>query len=241
MKIKKLVKIEDDAAFIKRRNKLQEELKLQKNKLKEKRELLQKKEKQMIEQYEKYVSLEERCRRMQILITEHKAGIKPTIIEAHKTEEDVENIRKQLAEAQKGYNEEKEQHNLLVRQHQNKIKELRKKLESVNRELQVKVEESRSNYLKVNELKKYMRKIPNTVEKKFICIDKPEIVEDITTIEVVKEKIVKDEPPKESIVVENKVKVEEIAKNEEATRYLFIYVIVYSLNLTYCLEERRSN
>ena len=60
--------LQNDATFTKRKEKLEEDLKIQKAKLKEKHEELQKKEKLMNEQHEKHIVLEEKCRKIQKLM-----------------------------------------------------------------------------------------------------------------------------------------------------------------------------
>eukprot|EP00826_Nyctotherus_ovalis_P058137 TRINITY_DN7973_c0_g1_i5.p1 TRINITY_DN7973_c0_g1~~TRINITY_DN7973_c0_g1_i5.p1 ORF type:complete len:235 (+),score=83.87 TRINITY_DN7973_c0_g1_i5:209-913(+) len=205
--------------FTQRKAKLQEELKIQKAKLKEKRELLQKKEKHMIEQHEKYIALEERCRRMQTLIAEYKAGIKPPVVETHKTEEDVKSIQGQLAELLRKYEQEKQEHSLSVKKHQELIKDLKNKLCKANAELQSKVEETRSNYIKINELKKYVRIVPNgnvintAIEARSVASQPDRIVNNQPIEDVARENI---EEAKEEVIVEDRVEAKKEAKVERA-------------------------
>eukprot|EP00826_Nyctotherus_ovalis_P037626 TRINITY_DN3445_c0_g2_i2.p1 TRINITY_DN3445_c0_g2~~TRINITY_DN3445_c0_g2_i2.p1 ORF type:complete len:259 (-),score=69.63 TRINITY_DN3445_c0_g2_i2:442-1218(-) len=148
---------ENDATFKRKKERLKEELKTHKAELKEKQGLLRKQERYMKEQHENLIKLETKCRKLQALINEHKAGIVQPDVEEHKSEEDVNGLRDKLKEEEKKYEEEKKKHRQLIVAHENIVKNLNLELEAVTLQLKQKDHESRVNYLKINELKRLLR------------------------------------------------------------------------------------
>eukprot|EP01022_Parablepharisma_sp_SALTPOND_P026602 TRINITY_DN64475_c0_g1_i1.p1 TRINITY_DN64475_c0_g1~~TRINITY_DN64475_c0_g1_i1.p1 ORF type:complete len:319 (-),score=62.16 TRINITY_DN64475_c0_g1_i1:985-1941(-) len=149
--------IENEADFKKRKEQLKEELRNYKNELKEKQNLLRKQEKYMKDQHESFINLEERCRKLQTLVYERKAGIIPADDENAKTEEDVAKLREELKNTDKAYNEEKKKYKQLITGQETRIKDLSYELERLNLVLKQKDQESRMNSLKINELKRQLR------------------------------------------------------------------------------------
>lgn len=148
---------ENDALFKRKKERLKEELKVHKAELKEKQGLLRKQEKHMKEQHENLIKLEAKCRKLQTLINEHKAGIVQLDVEEHKTEEDVNGLKEKLEEEERKHEEEKRKHRQLVAAHENVVRKLNLELEAVTLQLKQKDHESRVNYLKINELKRLLR------------------------------------------------------------------------------------
>jgi chromosome segregation ATPase len=146
----------DNIGFDKRKEKLREELKASKAELKEKQGLLRKQEKHMKEQHEILVSLEDKCRKYQSLIYEHKACIEYDKIK-YKTEEDVIKLKERLQEVENKYEEEKRRCKQLITNHGNTIKNLNYELDTLTLELKEKDQITRVNYLKINELKRLIR------------------------------------------------------------------------------------
>eukprot|EP00826_Nyctotherus_ovalis_P039372 TRINITY_DN3785_c0_g2_i1.p1 TRINITY_DN3785_c0_g2~~TRINITY_DN3785_c0_g2_i1.p1 ORF type:complete len:269 (-),score=99.33 TRINITY_DN3785_c0_g2_i1:40-846(-) len=151
--------LDNDIGFDNKREKLKEELKVYKAELKEKQVLLRKQERHMKEQHEIVINLEEKCRKYQALIYEHKAG---TAAEQRnerkqKTEEDIARLREKLQEEENKYEEEKIRCKQLINNHENLIKDLNYELDSLTLELKQKNQIARINYLKINELKRLIR------------------------------------------------------------------------------------
>lgn len=140
----------------KKRDQLKEELRNKKNEYKEKQNLLRKQEKQMKEQHEAYITLEEKCRKLQTLINEKKAGINP---EPNKniTEEDITKLEDEVKELERIQLEEKKKYKQMITTQENKIKELATQLDTLNLELKQKDQECRLNALKISELKRQIR------------------------------------------------------------------------------------
>jgi ethanolamine utilization protein EutQ (cupin superfamily) len=139
-----------------KRDQLREELKLKKAEYKEKQNLLRKQEKQMREQHEAYISLEEKCRKLQGLINEKRAGIVPNTGK-NVTEEDIAKLEESVKELEKTQLEEKRKYKNMITTQENKIKELNAQLDTLNLELKQKDQECRLNALKISELKRQIR------------------------------------------------------------------------------------
>ncbi len=143
----------------KRKDQLKEELRSRKNELKEKQSILRKQEKQMKDQHETLIRLEERCRKLQTLIAEKKAGAahgSPGETKA-RTQADVEALQAEIREAERNYNEDKKKYKQLIATQENRVKDLSLQLEGLQLELKQKDQESRMNTLKINELKRQLR------------------------------------------------------------------------------------
>lgn len=140
----------------KKRDQLREELKTKKNEYKEKQNLLRKQEKQMKDQHEAYISLEEKCRKLQGLINEKRAGIVPDVSK-NVTEDDITKLETSIKELEHTQAEEKKRYKQMITTQENKIKELNSQLDTLNLELKQKDQECRLNALKINELKRQIR------------------------------------------------------------------------------------
>lgn len=121
----------------KKRDQLKEELRTKKNEMKEKQNLLRKQEKQMKEQHEGLIVLEEKCRKLQTLINEKKAGLNPAGTEA-KTEEDVHALEAEIKDLEHVHNDEKKKYKQMITTQETKIKELTLQIETLNLELKQK-------------------------------------------------------------------------------------------------------
>jgi len=143
--------------MMKRKEQLKEEFRQHKNELKEKQLILRKQEKVMKDQHEANVKLEEKCRKLQTMINEKKAGVLTNDQEATKTEEDVIKLRNEYKETEKEYNNEKRKYKELIAGQETRIKDLNYELEKLQLELKQKDQESRINSLKINELKRQLR------------------------------------------------------------------------------------
>jgi len=140
----------------KKKDQLTEELKVKKNEYKEKQNLLRKQEKQMREQHEAYITLEEKCRKLKTLIHEKKAGIAPNPGKVV-TEEDIAKIEESIKELERAQTEEKKKYKAMITTQENKIKELNTQLDTLNLEFKQKDQECRINALKISELKRQIR------------------------------------------------------------------------------------
>eukprot|EP00826_Nyctotherus_ovalis_P058217 TRINITY_DN7988_c0_g2_i4.p1 TRINITY_DN7988_c0_g2~~TRINITY_DN7988_c0_g2_i4.p1 ORF type:complete len:483 (-),score=190.78 TRINITY_DN7988_c0_g2_i4:238-1686(-) len=140
----------------KKRDQLREELRAKKNEYKEKQNLLRKQEKQMKEQHETYISLEEKCRKLQGLINEKKAGITPDHTKAV-TEDDVNKLEDSIKNLERIQAEEKRKYKQMITTQENKIKELNAQLDTLSLELKQKDQECKLNSLKIKELKRQIR------------------------------------------------------------------------------------
>lgn len=163
----------------KKKDQLKEELRERKNELKEKQNILRKQEKQMKDQHESLIKLEEKCRKLQALITQKKAGGNAASPEPQaKTQADVEALQVEIKEEEKSYNEEKKKYKQLITSKEQKVKDLSLQLERLNLDLKQKDQECRINTLKINELKRQLKlgaqkqnagasgnKGPKTIEK----------------------------------------------------------------------------
>jgi len=140
----------------KKKDQLAEELKIKKNEYKEKQNLLRKQEKQMREQHELYITLEEKCRRLKRLISDKKAGIAPNPGKVV-TEEDIAKLEESIKGLERAQAEEKKKYKDMITTQENKIKELNTQLDRLNLEFKQKDQECRINALKISELKRQIR------------------------------------------------------------------------------------
>lgn len=140
----------------KKRDQLKEELRAKKNEYKEKQNLLRKQEKQMKEQHETYITLEEKCRKLQGLINEKKAGISSDNAKAV-TEDDVNKLEDSIKDLERIQAEEKRKYKQMITTQENKIKELNAQLDTLTLELKQKDQECKLNSLKIKELKRQIR------------------------------------------------------------------------------------
>jgi len=146
----------NDRELKKRRDQLREELRNKKNELKEKQGLLRRQEKQMKEQHEAYINLEEKCRKLQTLINTRRAGLSSGITEII-TESDVQALEEEIKELEQSQTEEKKKYKQMIATQENKLKELTVQVDSLNLELKKKDQECRLNALKISELKRQIR------------------------------------------------------------------------------------
>ena len=149
--------IENDIKFKEKKERLKEQLKQKKTELKEKQALLKKQEAYMKGQHENLIRLENKCRKLQTLINEHKAGVRKPDEEDSKTEEDIEKLKERLRGEEKEFKEEKKRYRQMIGTHENIVKGLNLELENIRVELKEKDYESRVNYLKINKLKIILR------------------------------------------------------------------------------------
>lgn len=142
----------------KRKEKLQEDLKIQKNKLKLIKDQISEKEKCMTDKQEKIFTLRQRCKIVQMLIMKYKSGNVPEPEpDNEKTQEDIDSIKEKLRISKEKYSEEKNEFELYLKNNHQLIKKLTRELETINGQLNNKTKESRTNYLEINKLKKQIK------------------------------------------------------------------------------------
>ena len=146
----------NEKELIKKRDQLKKELKNKKTDYKEKQNLLRNQEKQMKEQHEAYISLEEKCRKLQTLINEKKAGLNNNETKVV-TEEDIEKLEKDIKELKGVHQEEKRKYKQMITIQENKIKELNAQMDTLTLEYKEKDKECRLNALKISELKRQIK------------------------------------------------------------------------------------
>eukprot|EP00826_Nyctotherus_ovalis_P060391 TRINITY_DN8469_c0_g2_i1.p1 TRINITY_DN8469_c0_g2~~TRINITY_DN8469_c0_g2_i1.p1 ORF type:complete len:442 (+),score=151.18 TRINITY_DN8469_c0_g2_i1:31-1326(+) len=140
----------------KRRDQLKEELRNKKNELKEKQGLLRRQEKQMKEQHEAYINLEEKCRKLQGIINNKRAGLSLGTTEII-TEGDVQTLEDEIKTLELSQSEEKKKYKQMIATQENRLKELTGQIDALNLELKQKDQECRLNTLKISELKRQIR------------------------------------------------------------------------------------
>lgn len=140
----------------KRRDQLKEELRNKKNELKEKQGLLRRQEKQMKEQHEAYINLEEKCRKLQGIINNKRAGLSLGTTEVI-TEGDVQALEDEIKILELSQSEEKKKYKQMIATQENKLKELTGQIDALGLELKQKDQECRLNALKISELKRQIR------------------------------------------------------------------------------------
>ena len=150
------MEITNDKELKKKRDKLKEDLRNKKNELKEKQGLLRRQEKQMKEQHEAYITLEEKCRKLESSINIKKAGLSSNPTEAI-TENDIQSLEEEIKSLEQAQNEEKRKYKQMISTQENKLKELTSQVDALTFQLKQKDQECRMNALKINELKRHIR------------------------------------------------------------------------------------
>jgi len=110
----------------------------------------------MKEQHEILVNLEEKCKKYQTLIYEHKTGVERGK-ERNRTEEDVMELKEQLEEAESKCEEERRKYNQLIANHENVIKNLNYELNALTLLLKDKDQMTKMNNLRINELNRLIK------------------------------------------------------------------------------------
>lgn len=133
---------------------LTEELEFYRKELKEKQSFVKKKERFMKEQRENFMKLTEQCRKLKELITQYK---KNEYKFDYCVEEGTEKYKVELQAAELDYEEQRNNYQQLIANQKPLINELNFELERLMLILKQKIQESRINKLKINELKRRLR------------------------------------------------------------------------------------
>ena len=105
--------------------------------IREKQNILRKQDKQMKDQHEALIVLDEKCRKLNAIVAEKKAGI-GEFAEKAKSQQDIEKLELEIKQLEKVEREEKVRYKQMITEQENKIKDMNNRIDSLNLELKAK-------------------------------------------------------------------------------------------------------